>query len=190
MRIRQRILELKKQNENIGRNQNILLIRTLTESDAEAVLEHLKMTCGETDYLSKYEDEVDITLDGERAFLNNLEKEESALMLGGFLDGELAVVASILPISNRDRMRHRGGLGICVQKRYWGLGIGKALLVTLMDEAKQAGFEQVELEVAAENERAVKLYETCGFEQYGVRKKGMGLRDGSYLDEVLMLREV
>lgn len=98
MRIREKILELK--------NQEVLHIRTLTAEDAEAVLEHLKITYGETDYLSMYADEVDITLEGEKAFLEQLEKDEHALMLGGFLDGELVVVSSVLPISNRYRMCH------------------------------------------------------------------------------------
>lgn len=77
---------------------------------------------------------------------------------------------------------------MCVKKKYWGLGIGRILLTVLLDEAKAAGFEQVELEVASTNERAVELYETCGFEKYGVRRKGIRLRDGSYFDEVLMQR--
>lgn len=131
-----------------------------------------------------------MTVEGERAFLEQMEKEERALMLGGFLDGELAVVASVLPISSRDKLRHRGGLGMCVKKKYWGLGIGRMLLTTLMEEAKQAGFEQIELEVISENERAVRLYESCGFERYGVRHKGIKLRGGGYFDEVLMWKEL
>lgn len=182
MRIQERAEKLK--------DEKALQIRTLTAEDAEAVLEHLNITCGETDYLSKYADEVDITPEGERAFLGQMEQKERALMLGGFLDGELVVVASVLPVSDRDRMRHRGGFGMCVKKKYWGLGIGRVLLRILLEEAAQAGFEQVELEAASANERAVKLYQSCGFKTYGIRRKGIRLRDGSYFDEVLMQKEL
>lgn len=182
MRIQERAEKLK--------NEKALQIRTLCAEDAGAVLEHLKITCGETDYLSKYADEVDITPEGERTFLGQLEEKERALMLGGFLEGELVAVASVLPVSDRERMRHRGGFGMCVKKKYWGLGIGRALLRILLEEAKQAGFEQVEMEAALTNERAVKLYESCGLKQYGIRRKGIRLRDGSYLDEVLLQKEL
>ena len=70
MKIDERVLELK--------NNKRLLVRTLTAADAEAALEHLKTTYGETDYLSMYADEVDMTTEGERAFLSQLEKDQTS----------------------------------------------------------------------------------------------------------------
>lgn len=182
MRTEEKILECK--------NGQKLQIRTLSEADAEAALEHLRITYGETEYLSQYADEIELTPEDERTFLSHMEMDEQALMLGGFVNGELAATASILPISNRDRMRHRGGVGMSVKKAYWGQGIGRTIFETLLEEAKRAGLEQAELEVVSENGRALKLYESCGFVPYGVRKKGIKLRDGRYFDEILMQKEL
>ncbi|NLL78802.1 MAG: GNAT family N-acetyltransferase [Clostridiales bacterium] len=163
-----------------------ILIRSLTEQDAEAVLEHLRQSFLETEYLSKYEDEMDMTQESERKFLKILEEGEMTLMLGAFESGELAATVSLIPISALSKMKHRGGLGISVKKRFWGRGIGNLLLQVILAEAKWAGYEQVELEVVSENERAVRLYEKSGFAAYGRRPCAVKLRDGRYMDEILM----
>lgn len=46
---------------------------------------------------------------------------------------------------------------------------------------------RVELTAFVENECAVKLYKSLGFEIEGIRKYG-GIRDGKYADEYLMAR--
>jgi len=52
-----------------------------------------------------------------------------------------------------------------------GKGYGKLLLEWLMDRALQLGAEQVVLEVRADNDRAVSLYNKFGFEQIDLRKR-------------------
>ena len=52
-----------------------------------------------------------------------------------------------------------------------GKGYGKLLLEWLMDRALQLGAEQVVLEVRADNDRAVGLYNKFGFEQIDLRKR-------------------
>ena len=53
--------------------------------------------------------------------------------------------------------------------------------------AKKAGFEQIELGVFADNERARHLYEKMGFKQVGVQPRAFKLKDGTYRDEVQMI---
>lgn len=163
-----------------------ITIRSLTEQDAEAVLEHMRQSYQETEYLSKYADEMDMTEESERKFLKTLEEGEMTLMLGVFESGELAAIASVIPISAHSKMKHRGGLGISVKKSFWSRGIGGLLLQAILTEAKRAGYEQVELEVMSENDRAVRLYEKSGFVAYGRRPCAVKLRDGRYMDEILM----
>ena len=54
-------------------------------------------------------------------------------------------------------------------QEYWGLGIGRVLMEASIDCARQAGYTQLELEVVADNERAVSLYRRAAFEEYGAQ---------------------
>lgn len=56
-------------------------------------------------------------------------------------------------------------LAISLYKEYRGLGIGTALLKSLMNNLKSAGYERVSLSVQKDN-YAVKMYEKSGFTVY------------------------
>ena len=68
---------------------------------------------------------------------------------------------------SRRKVAHRACFGISILKEYWGMGIGRVLMEASIDCARQAGYTQLELEVVADNERAVSLYRCAGFEEYG-----------------------
>mgnify|MGYP002237706088 FL=1 len=64
-------------------------------------------------------------------------------------------MASVLPVSDsHERYRHRGGFGISVLQGYWNQGIASLLIPRVLECAHQAGYEQVELEVLTDNEKA------------------------------------
>lgn len=50
-------------------------------------------------------------------------------------------------------------------------GIGKLLLDKLIEMAKELKSEKISLEVNEKNNIAIHLYENCGFEKVGLRKK-------------------
>ena len=85
----------------------------------------------------------------------------------------------------RPAMRHTGVLGIGVLSSYRGQGIGKALLETTLNAAKNKGLTRIELYVRTDNERAIKLYEKFGFVVEGVLRKHM-LIGGAYRESYLM----
>jgi ribosomal protein S18 acetylase RimI-like enzyme len=61
---------------------------------------------------------------------------------------------------------------VIIDKREQGKGYGKALMKDIEDKAKAQGFDEITLDVSADNECAVKFYETLGFEtaKYLMRK--------------------
>ncbi len=61
-------------------------------------------------------------------------------------------------------------LNLCVADEFRRRGLGKFLLTNTLDEAKQAGIENVFLEVRPSNNAAIMLYEQLGFNQIGTRK--------------------
>ena len=56
--------------------------------------------------------------------------------------------------------------------------------------AKDAGYTQLELNVVAENERAVSLYKKMGFVEYGRNPRGFNSRVSGYQEVVYMLLEL
>ncbi|NLI00413.1 MAG: GNAT family N-acetyltransferase [Chthonomonadales bacterium] len=58
----------------------------------------------------------------------------------------------------------RPGLGICVAEGHRGQGIGRALMERVLDEAVLRGKPEVSLSVVPDNERALNLYRSLGFE--------------------------
>jgi ribosomal protein S18 acetylase RimI-like enzyme len=53
--------------------------------------------------------------------------------------------------------------GYCVLPEYRGKGYGRELLVRTIQRYLAQGYDKFELEVAVENKRAIRLYESCGF---------------------------
>lgn len=74
----------------------------------------------------------------------------------------------------------RPSLGICVAADLRGNGIGRALMDRVIDEATCRRKQDIRLTVVPSNERAIRLYQSCGFEftdaKPGVGHKYMGMR--------------
>ena len=75
---------------------------------------------------------------------------------------------------------------IGLQQKYWGLGIGSAMLGELIAEARRRGTEQVELEMIEGNERAMALYRKMGFSVMAEHPDAFILKDGSRRSAVFM----
>lgn len=87
-----------------------------------------------------------------------------------------------------ERRAHVGSIGMSVHDAFWGRGIGRQILAALLDIADNwLGLRRVELEVNADNARAIGLYEKAGFETEG-RLRGNVLRDGVLVDTLVMGR--
>lgn len=61
-------------------------------------------------------------------------------------------------------------LNICVRADLRGQGIGRKLMLFLLERARAAQMEDVFLEVRPSNPTAIALYASLGFSQIGVRK--------------------
>lgn len=86
------------------------------------------------------------------------------------------------------RQRHVGEVFLFVHDEFWGRGVGRALLEALLDHADNwYGLRRVELDVAADNSRAIALYESFGFEHEGT-KRGDTLTEGRLDDSHMMAR--
>ena len=80
---------------------------------------------------------------------------------------------------------HVGSLGMGVLPAYRGRGIGRRLLEACIAKAWAKGLTRIELEVLADNDRAIGLYRAFGFEQEALKRRAMRF-DGVYHDALLM----
>jgi RimJ/RimL family protein N-acetyltransferase len=82
---------------------------------------------------------------------------------------------------------HRGTLGMGIVPAYRGRGLGLRLVQAVLDEARRSGFVRIELDVHADNARAIALYERIGFVREGVARDAVFV-DGQYRDAISMAR--
>ena len=148
-------------------NGQHLILRMPVIEDAEALMAQMKIIDCETKFLAREPGEFDLTLEQEQAFIRRSIDDENSLFIIGQVADEIVANCSVGLISSRKRYRHRAALGIGIKKAYWHKGIGKKMIQTCIDWCKEKGVEQLELEVVTENERALALYQSLGFQIYG-----------------------
>ena len=159
-----------------------LLVRNAVASDARALRETTQRTHAETDYLLSYPDEQSVDDEQEARLLAETERSDNEVELVAVVDGEI--------VGSRRKVAHRARFGISVLQEYWGLGIVRVLVESCIDCARRAGYVQLELEVVAGNERAVSLYRSAGFEEYGRNPRGYRSASSGYQELVHMRLEL
>lgn len=110
-----------------------------------------------------------MTLEDERKFLEQtvlgMEAGDTASVTA-WHEGEMVGNCDITRRKFAD-VRHTGTLGIVLDKRFRGVGLGEAMMRDVIRQAKQAGITLVELSVFAGNGRAIALYRKLGFKAVG-----------------------
>lgn len=122
-------------------------------------------------------------------FIKGLSENDHLLVAEVEEKGMKKVVGMMgMNVSSNPRLRHSASVGIMVHVDYQGKGIGTALFKKVIDLADNwLMLTRLELTVFVENDRAVKLYKSLGFQIEGTRKYG-AIRNGQYADEYLMAR--
>jgi L-phenylalanine/L-methionine N-acetyltransferase len=103
------------------------------------------------------------------------------------IDGR--VIGSIgLHRAPHHRRSHTASLGMAVHDAFAGRGAGSALMAAAVDLAERWwNIKRLELNVYADNARAIALYERFGFEREGLYR-AYAWRDGAYVDSLAMAR--
>lgn len=172
------------------KNGKEAVIRNGDEPDGAAVFDVFNRTHGETDYLLTYPDENSFDSEQEAQFLKEKAISPNEIELVAIVDGKIAGTAGIESVGEKYKVKHRAEFGIGILKEYWGLGLGKALTKACIQCAIDAGYEQLELNVVAENERALSLYRSLGFIEYGRNPRGFNSKISGYQELVYMLLEL
>jgi ribosomal protein S18 acetylase RimI-like enzyme len=110
------------------------------------------------------------------------------VVVGAFLDDELVGMAGFYTLE-RIKTRHKGHVwGVYVAPQARRIGLGRQLMDAILGHASGV-VERIDLSVTATNEPACRLYESLGFETYGLEKQALRWNGRDY-DELLMTRHV
>ncbi|MGW2700355.1 N-acetyltransferase family protein [Streptomyces sp. NPDC001340] len=101
------------------------------------------------------------------------------------VEGEVAGFATYGPWRNLDGYRHTVEDSVYVREDRHGLGIGSALLATLIAAAREAGHHVVIAGIEAGNTASIRLHERFGFHHVGTVPE-VGTKFGRWLDLTLM----
>lgn len=169
------------------KNGKEAFIRNAVKEDGEAVLDIFNLTHEETDYLLSYPDEKGFDLSQEEEYLDAKAQSENEVELLVIVDGKVVGIAGISAIGDKYKVKHRASFGISIVRDSWGLGIGKALSKACIKCAREAGYEQLELEVVGENEAAISLYKSLGYVEFGRNPRGFKSRITGYQELIDMM---
>lgn len=99
-------------------------------------------------------------------------------------DDQVVGWCDIIP-SEREGARHVGHLGIGVTAGFRGQGVGQHLLKLALKDGFSKGLSRIGLDVYASNIPGIRLYEKCGFQVEG-RKRRARFIDNQY-DDILVM---
>jgi phosphinothricin acetyltransferase len=103
-------------------------------------------------------------------------------------DGNVLGWAALTPSSSRPVYRGVAEVSIYVDPGHARRGIGRALLLALVEASERAGIWTLRAGIFPENEASIVLHERCGFRQLGTHERIGQMPDGRWRDVVLYER--
>lgn len=157
-----------------------LIIKEVDLDDAEMVIDYVQQISLQSEMITISPGEFNPTIEEEREFFKKFIEAENQIYLIGMIHDKIVSVADI-SASQRKRIRHIGTLGISTHKTYWGKGIGRYVMEYLLDWVRtNQDLSKIHLTVRTDNTRAIKLYQSLGFQIEGTQKNGLKASDGMY----------
>lgn len=170
------------------KNGSEIVVRRVQTSDIE---EYASVVCKcyrETRFLSRSADDPMPAPDNLIGFIEEIACSDKETELVALHMNQIVGYGNITTCLNRKKMTHKCDLNLSVLKDYWNMGIGKALAISLITFAENAGYEQINLNVASDNVRAILFYEHLGFQSTGREIHAMKHTNGDYSDFIFMTK--
>ena len=167
------------------KNGSAALLRSPKPEDAAEMVAFMQCVASETDYLYMSPEDGFLTPEQESEKLSHALADPMGLTIVCEVDGQIAGNCQIT-FDRRAKLRHRATVAIALRERYWGLGLGTAMMTELIAAAKSRGIHQVELDYIQGNDRGRALYEKLGFVPFGEHPDAVLRRDGTMCPLILM----
>jgi RimJ/RimL family protein N-acetyltransferase len=167
-----------------------IVVRSVLPEDTRSFHELSAEIVREREYMITLPEELLFTEEQEHQWLGQHHDSPRAIFLLAFAPSMLVGYLHFA-CEERRRRAHSGTFGMAVRKEWREKGVGRALLQTLLEWARDnPDVEKVWLEVFATNSRGIHLYQSLGFVEEGRLSKEIQLAPGHYVDLVFMSRFV
>lgn len=162
------------------------IIRQVAEDDAENLIAYSKAVFASTEQVLTTPVEYTISVADEKTWINNISKSPNSKLLIAEMDGR--IIGFLFFIGQQKvKTAHTGEVGVNVHPDYQGMGIGRALMESLIEwTGDHSQIEKIVLQVFATNHKAISLYQSLGFKEEGWFVKAVKQKDGAYVDVVQM----
>lgn len=164
-----------------------ILIKSAGPEDAMKVKLHREATAGETHFMAREPEDGPFNLERIKEGLSSFAESERDFMISAYLDGEMVGDLGVSVVKPHIKYLHRAYLGMSIREEFTGMGLGSFMMQTALQQAKENRFEQVELGVYSDNDRARHMYTKMGFKEYGKNPRAFKLKNGTYADEIIMV---
>lgn len=160
--------------------------------DAAALLAYMHRCLPDfSPYVAMEPGEFNMTEQQERDWLASQADAPGSLALLAWANEKIVAILNCSCRSDRLRLSIVGHLGISSDKAYWGSGLGTQMMSALIDWAERnPTLELLELDVMADNDRAIALYRSAGFVDVGVVPGRGAYPEGIRKDNLFMYRRV
>jgi len=160
------------------------IIREITIADSEAFLKLRIQSEKETPMMGYRAGERKETVEQATAKVQRItESKDKKIFVAesnNQLVGFIMIYGQDMKIYSKTR-----SIAIAVIKKYWGHGIGSALMKSTIDWAKKQKMHRLELDVWEHNTSAISLYKKFGFKKEGVKKDEV-IINKKFINVVLM----
>lgn len=160
-------------------------LRSVRADEADLMLEHLIIAHAES-YRNLNRDAEfwkSFSVEEEAKLLQNMASSPRGFMISAYDQGKIIAGLGIFT-GAEDARRYNSTLGISIQNRYQGKGLGFQMINYAIQQARVAGLHRIELSVRTYNPDGIHLYEKVGFEKVGLMKE-VSIIDGKFVDEFL-----
>lgn len=179
-------MALAPERSKIAKNGTEVRITAPLDSDAEELLETMKVILKNSRHTLTTLEEFNFTAEKQRERIQQHLSHPDKLIVTPKVNGRIIGQLDFSP-GTRSRIAHYGEFGMSILPDFQGIGIGQMMLESLLEWARNnPRIETVRLKVHSKNKRAVSLYEKCGFVHEGKEIRAIKFSDGTYDDVLLM----
>ena len=158
--------------------------------DAAELTGVVRLIMAKSEHLHTQADEFTISLEQQEKRIQRLLDHPDYLIIVVKAAGKIVGTLDFM-CGNRRKSAHHGSFGMSLHPEFQGLGIGRAMLESLLEWATaNPRLEAVRLQVHAKNEKALALYRSVGFQEEGREHDAVKTGDRVYDHVVLMSKTV
>ena len=169
------------------RNGKAVVIRKPVVEDAEEIISVISTADKETLFLARNPGEFSPTVEEEKNLIAGLKNSNRTWFIAEY-DKKIVGQCSIGFVNGYQRYRHRASVAFVILAEYCNIGIGGKMMEECLKWCEDNKITQIELDVVATNKRALKMYQSFGFEIVGTIPNALRYSDGKCTDEYNMVK--